>query len=873
MLHIPSHRNCVHNTSTMARKRKARRTEAAASSQQPHNSILIELAEDEKWFDHLATTKERNAVTDEPMDAKLTASLRSQADAIYSREIQLFKETNTGKDDRWVDTTMNRGTLKDRIAAASVVVSTNPITKLHAIDTLLQMVVSTNSRVVQLAAQALEDVFLHTLLPTDRKLVSLSERPLTKAVSPRILLLWRYEELVTEKYESFLQTYISQTLSGNAAELPKMHAVRTAAALLRSLPQGEALLLAVLVNKLGDPERKVAACASHELRRVVAAHSAMQAVIAREVQQLVHRPRLSPAALYNGVCFLNQLQLSTAQSELAESLLSTYFRLFTVAQQQSDKKETAATAVRGRLLSALLMGVNRAHPYLSSNNQGDFMKEHLDDLYRIVHVAPPGACTQALLLLCSLSQHDDRDRYARALYATLNNPRMLSSGKHLTLFFNLLYKSLKQEDDTSRLMALVKRIYAMALHGSPAVLSATLLLLRKILIHHPILATTFCEVLRGPNALRVVDPTKREPRGALVAEQDESNSNNSERLAPGWELALTMQHYHPSVQQFAKAMNDGKNEKTEYTGDPLHDFALAPFLDKFAYRNPKKTTTERSHAGSSIAERRSALTPSQQHQLPVNDPSFFGKRGDKTVDVRDEFFREFFVERAKRDDTKGIVRQTEATDRQEAELDLLDKVEVAAVDHHQAYEDFESQWETDEEEEDFVDSLAQKIIEDAVDDGEGPADLDDEDPDMEDWGDMRNSDSSSEEDTKNASDDVALPLKADDVDAFMDETDSSSDSEGARGPESEEDPEDSSSDEQDDLAFAGGSSEDDDDNNAPQLVELPEVKGDGIYAAAEDYEELIAKSWNSQKRETSSENVDEGNVAPKSRKKKKSKHR
>lgn len=60
---------------------------------------------------------------------------------------------------------MKRGTLKDRIAAMSVIVSTNPVHKLYALDGLLQFAANPNARMAQMAAEALEDLFLSTLLP------------------------------------------------------------------------------------------------------------------------------------------------------------------------------------------------------------------------------------------------------------------------------------------------------------------------------------------------------------------------------------------------------------------------------------------------------------------------------------------------------------------------------------------------------------------------------------------------------------------------------------------------------------------------------------------------------------------------------------
>ena len=106
------------------------------------------------------------------------------------------------------------------------------------------------------------------------------------------------------------------------------------------------------------------------------------------------------------------------------------------------------------------------------------------------------------------------------------------------------------------------------------------------------------------------------------------------------------------------------------------------------------------------------------------------------------------------------------------------------------FEEYERAWDSDPEEEAFVDSLALKLLEDAAD---GPVDLDDEDPDFDDWGGMDADDddkhTSSEYDYEDVSEEIADEEEsddneneenADDKDAFMDDVDSdaSGDSDG-----------------------------------------------------------------------------------------------
>lgn len=278
----------------------------------PHKSPLIQLTEETPtWHECGRHTPGRDDTifSDPPsslnqQSSQLVTKYRALADSIYKVEVQLFASSRGGQgsssDERWVESTMKRGTLKDRIAAMSVVVSTDPVHKLYALDGLLQLAGCSetnpgqaNSRVAQMAAEALADLFLNTLLPTHRKLVMLDQRPLfrysfdgnkssKKTLSPRILLLWRYEEMIKAKYQLFVRHYLTHTLR-EGMDISKVFALRTSGALLRSIPECEAQLLSIMVNKLGDPAKKIAAAAGHELRRVLDQHSNMQLVVAREV--------------------------------------------------------------------------------------------------------------------------------------------------------------------------------------------------------------------------------------------------------------------------------------------------------------------------------------------------------------------------------------------------------------------------------------------------------------------------------------------------------------------------------------------------------------------------------------------------------------
>jgi ribosome biogenesis protein MAK21 len=366
---------------------------ASVADYKLHNSVLVQFDDDNAtWYDYGKKLPGRNdTISSHPpssidqRNVSLVGKYRSIGDLIYQQEVQMFGKSG-GSDDRWVESTMKKGTLKDRIAAMSVTVSTDPIHKFYSLDGLLAMVGcsesggKTNSRVAQLTAEALEDLFTNTFLPTDRKLLTMAQRPLYRyedgkdgkknqqTLSPRILLLWRFEEMVKDKYDLYLRKYMAQTLR-EGAEMHKISTLKSAATLLSKVPEGESQILAMVANKLGDPGKKVAAAAGHQLRNVLQQHPNMRIVISREVQQLAHRPHLSPRALYNCIVFLNQVKLEKEDDDslkkttmhqgsesLPASLVKTYFRLFEVAvkKNKADDPESDDAGMKSRLLSALL---------------------------------------------------------------------------------------------------------------------------------------------------------------------------------------------------------------------------------------------------------------------------------------------------------------------------------------------------------------------------------------------------------------------------------------------------------------------------------------------------------------------------------------
>lgn len=83
-----------------------------------------------------------------------------------------------------------------------------------------------------------------------------------------------------------------------------------------------------IINKLGDPSRKVASKSIYCLTQLLHQHSNMQGVVLGEIEKVLFRPNIQPRAQYYCLCFLSQFYLHHEASEIAKRLIDVYFSFF-----------------------------------------------------------------------------------------------------------------------------------------------------------------------------------------------------------------------------------------------------------------------------------------------------------------------------------------------------------------------------------------------------------------------------------------------------------------------------------------------------------------------------------------------------------------
>ncbi len=594
------------------------------------------------------------------------------AKTVFSKEVEAWNVRQAKRatgEDKWLAGIEQKGTLNDRISAMALRCQQSPIHRLSSLFGLLDMAEKHERRSCQAAIEALKDLFINNLLPDGRLLVPLTLRPITRVVELPIqvagqaLVLWRYEDHLRLAVRRVLN--VLQRLSSDTVAVVKRSAIDTVLELLSAKPEGEGFLLSIMVNKLGEPDRSASSQAHRSLLTLLKRHPAMKGVVIREVHQFLHRQNLPIKGLYAGISVLSHIFLIRGEdADIATEMVRIYFELFERALNAGNLKT--------RLLGAILTGVKRAMPYMGSeDSRMKTLHGYTDHLFRLVHDGGFTTATQSMGLLWQmvvLLKKEDSEgkstdsssqltsRFYSALYAKLLSADFWT-GSHLTEFLNLVFQSIKYDTDRGRICAICKRLLQVASFSSPSLCSAALLIVSEALGKHQYLRKPLLTEggggKEGSSSIPTYNPTKRNPShacgGIMDCEKGDHQLTQSSSLPPLWEASLLQFHYHPSVAKFAQSLLTPPGHGITYHGDPLQDMSLSMFLDKMAFRSPKKLVL----AARKGEDRRAAGWKSLQDSGNVET---FASVPLEMVRSDEVFLHRYFREREVRDDA-GLNRR------------------------------------------------------------------------------------------------------------------------------------------------------------------------------------------------------------------------
>ncbi|KAL1633130.1 RNA-binding ribosome biosynthesis protein mak21 [Diplodia intermedia] len=595
--------------------------------------------------------------------------VRQYAESLLETENKTYADSNMSADSshKFLSTIMASGTLEDKVSALTLLIQESPLHTMKAFENLLGLGKKKSRNQALLALGALKDLLGQgVVLPPDRKLRSFNQQPAVLAgfsgpnanweagqrLPPGIenahLISWAYEDWLKRSYFEMLR--ILEGWCNDEVEYSRSRAITFVYELLKEKPEQEENLLRLLINKLGDNEKKISSRASYLLLQLQNSHPVMKGIIISAIEsECLFRPNQSPHAKYYAIITLNQTILSAKDPDVASKLLEIYFALFLSllkagqksevkdnklqggggqagkkAKQKAKAKEKeqekaidAASELNEKLIAGVLTGVNRAFPYAKTDDVS--FEKQLDTIFRVTHSSNFNTAIQALLLIQQISatKHYSTDRFYRTLYESVLDPRLLHSSKQV-MYLNLLYRSLKADVSIKRVKAFVKRLLQVISLHEPPFVCGVLYLIYELTKTFPSIKTMLetPELDDDDEEEHFVDAPEEGSNEAPTTPAFATKPSTTSSTGGGphydgrkrdpdhahadlsclWDLTPLRLHFHPSVSLFASRLLYTAVDGAEMPPKPdptLH--SLAHFLDRFAYRNARQQQKSSSH--------------------------------------------------------------------------------------------------------------------------------------------------------------------------------------------------------------------------------------------------------------------------------------
>lgn len=625
-----------------------------------------------KWYESLPTFGTCTKLSPSEIQA-----LRFEAEKVLEHQpVASHKKS-------WITEIAKQGTYSDKIAAHTIKIQEDPLHNISALQNLVSMVKIGKKQQCSLVIDSLTELFSRVLLKDE--LLTFEHQPLSELsklddLKQRKLLLssWLFEEKLKNLYTNYVDAL--STIGLDSVPTNREKSISAMYKLLISSTECELQIVRYLVNKFGDTVHKVASKAMYSLRLILKHRPNLSQIIFEEVRKLLFRSNIKQRAQYYGICFLSQIDTK----EMAKEVIELYLSFF--------KACVKTGAIDSRLIGALLVGVNKSYPHIKSGIQ----PEQIQTMYKIVHLAPFNISLQALLLIRQL---ENNDRYYSALYRKIFDDRLISTS-HQAICIHLIYKSIWDDECQERITAFMKRLFQMCLYCPVPLVSGIFCMVSRLMKKHKgiIGKSKFEEIkteinLKSPviiandiikddneeekyfdvepnisdltkttqksswyhvNAPQVIkEPNVPQiPKERVVKNYYDFTARNP-RFAGGEhailaELIPLCRHYHPTVATFASKIISGKF--IYYDGNPLADFTLLHFLDRFSFRNPKKP---RQGQGEENEELFRSVGTSRKHYVPKGLKSMsvvseeYLRHEEKQIPLDEVFLYKYLKQRPK----------------------------------------------------------------------------------------------------------------------------------------------------------------------------------------------------------------------------------
>jgi len=520
---------------------------------------------------------------------------------------------------------LKSGTMLDRLAAWAVMFQESPVSRLNLLQKLIKWANRKNHREKEFALKNLLALFTSDVMP-QRMLKTTKERKWKKRISEKVCCMWYFEDEFKDLYGQFI-TALEMAAKDHMSWF-RMKAIDMVTQLLERNPEQEKLLLMLLIHKLGDKDRKVCSATLRYIQRLLKKHPSMKGVVVKEVADLLKRNKNHRVKQY-ALVLISEFEFHATETEQQAATLC--IRLYLDCFRENVINAENLTS---KQMCALFTGIRRAFPYAEPDTQ--LFDSCTDAFYKIIHAGNFMTSVHTLLVLRQIEEASGvvSDRYYRALYALFVRPRVLELNKP-HLFLHVVYKTLTNDKNKTRVCAFLKRIFQLCGHHSSPFTCGVFMLIGEVLNLHKELRDLFetseAQALETFKDEITDEKEKKEDVEYLCRKLDPQYANAT--ATPLWELSFLRCHYHPSAKVWIEKILDC--EEIKFSGDPLTEFTTTAFLNRYSYKKPKKGQVK----STKFARKEKYL---QESAIDLYDRENMPKNA---VHDHDLFFHKYFAQR------------------------------------------------------------------------------------------------------------------------------------------------------------------------------------------------------------------------------------
>ena len=518
------------------------------------------------------------------------------------------------KEKRWTHDILQKGTYDDKISSLLLYIRQSPKMTLKYLEILIKLAENKNRRKNDGVIIGLKDLFLGSILDNKKYLAfnqkyNNKDKEVLKNINDEELINSYYDDKIHHLYLRFINILEETINNENIINIKKKNLDHLYEMLIKQ-PEGEEKILQDIVNKLGDTSTEISNHTIKLLKQIQEQHMNMSTVILKYVTTFYTMNNKNEARL-NALNFLVQMEIPHGNNKVyLEESINFFFNLFNQISSDSDTKNANnninqknlkneknkkkqkklkklilenqnQNTLNEKFLSLIVKRINILFKYVKKQQKqmekiNEIIHEKILVLFRLSHNKSLKLSIEILKLLFGIITTQDQnfvDRYYKSLYDLISN-HSLSSSKHVKEGLKLILMSLMFDNNTNRICSFLKRLLEMSLVSEPPYIICILIIISQVLRNKNKL---WKMLEREQTKINIFyESSKRDPQFA----QGEHSFLN--------ELYLLQKHYHPSVQRMAKFILENYNKEIiSYDGDPLMDFSLINFLEKFMLKNPK----------------------------------------------------------------------------------------------------------------------------------------------------------------------------------------------------------------------------------------------------------------------------------------------